>query len=97
MYAQFIRCQIYCSCCVCEARNVPVEVRMIIERGMILLMLVVTCACHLYAEGYHLSGSQCVMTVIQDMFTADAQAVLAQQVEQGGCELSSALFCDVLE
>ena len=75
-----------------EARNVPVEVRMIVERDMILLMQVVTCLCHLYAQGHHLNRSHCVMRVIQDIFTVDAQAVVAQQVEQGGRELSSALF-----
>ena len=92
MYAQFVRCQISCFCCAREARNVPVEVRMIVERDMILLMQVVTCLCHLYAQGHHLNRSHCVMRVIQDIFTVDAQAVVAQQVEQGGRELSSALF-----
>ena len=76
MYAQCSRCYSSCFPCACETRRIQVEVRTFIERVMILVMLVVTCVGHLYAQGYHSSGGQCVLRVIQDMLTVDAQTVL---------------------
>ena len=64
---------------------------MIIERVMILSMLYVACAGYLYVQGYHWSGGQYVLRVIQDIFTVGAQTVFALMIERKDGELTIGL------